>query len=242
MSSVILELLFATFGLYIAYSIKRPPLFKTKLVIVYVLVILGTLISIMHPIKYMEYHRTLIAIIMLLLTILYWREVKGLTTSIGYYRSGVVELLDEIPDLLWAKDKEGKYVYTNRATREKMLLSSENYVFGKTCKEISDNLTLMGKHSNFGDICTAGHEYVMSTGEPKQLLEIYEINNKVKVFQVYVSPILKDGEAIGTIGLSRDYTEEYYDHKRVLELMEGKMYDQAHELLKKLVHKFEFNF
>ena len=246
----LLEIACSTLGLYIAFSIKRSPLFRTKLCSVYFIVLLLGIFRLVEPYRFLDYKSTLSVLIIFLLTILYWREVKCLTTNMGFYKQSVVDLLDEIPDLLWVKDLEGKFIYTNRACREKMLLNSEDFVFGKTCKEISDALTESGRPSNFGDVCTISNELVIEAKRPKRFMETYSIDGHNLVFQVYITPILdkhisangiSDELVKGTIGLARDYTSDYNDHCVILKLLEANKLECAIKKLKSHAHKFEFN-
>lgn len=107
-------------------------------------------------------------------------------------------LLNNIPDMAWLKDREGRYIAVNEA-------------FGRACGVIPDDAE--GKTDQ--DIWPS-----LAEGYQREDREVVETARQLRVSERFVdkcgneswieniiAPILDDGEVIGTAGISRDITE-----------------------------------
>lgn len=129
------------------------------------------------------------------------------------YKNLVTTIGDTIPDMMWAKDLEGKYIYVNHKILKSLFYNSHyKQVIGKTdfqitklCKEKvgSDNHT-------FGEICANSDKIVLETNKKGRFLEWGLINGKDLYLEVYKAPLVdRDGNVVGTVGTGRDVTDWY---------------------------------
>lgn len=113
-------------------------------------------------------------------------------------------LLDNIPDLAWLKDKEGKYIAANES-------------FSRACGV--DVITVLGKtDADIWPPDVAGKyavddQEVMAAGQGKTLIEpVTDKEGKTQWFQTTRTPIHNEkGEIIGTAGIARDITVQKND-------------------------------
>lgn len=106
---------------------------------------------------------------------------------------------NQIPVILFAKDKECRYIYTSEV--EELLNSGQDRsILGKTDLEIQPNLEL-------GRLYYEQDKEIMKTGQPCCCYsEFYE--NGRKVFrEVIKNPVYNEGELIGVCGVVSDVTE-----------------------------------
>lgn len=120
----------------------------------------------------------------------------------------ITAMIEELPDMLWFKDVNGKYLYANKAIRENLLFDDkpvgktdvelalqakarfgcENHTFGEVCGN-SDADVLAGKHVN------------------RRYVESGMIRGKMTHLEVNKSTVELDGDVIGVVGSGRDITE-----------------------------------
>jgi PAS domain S-box-containing protein len=121
---------------------------------------------------------------------------------------------DNVPDLLWAKDLEKKYLFANKALRELLLntqdpeepLGKTDNFFGQREKSLHpDN----PRWHTFGDQCTDSDSLIMKEKQPRKFEESGYSKGVYRVFDMFKAPILNEhGEMIGTVGTARDVTRE----------------------------------
>lgn len=117
-------------------------------------------------------------------------------------------MIENLPDMLWFKDVNGKYMYANKSIREGLLF--DDNPIGKTDME----LALQAK-KRFGD---ENHEFGESCGNSdikvleekyvnKRFVESGKIKGVMTHLEVNKSIIILDDEIIGVVGSARDITE-----------------------------------
>lgn len=116
-------------------------------------------------------------------------------------------IIECIPDMIWCKDLEGKYVLANKAIRDGLLF--DNNPVGKTDAELSkaEKKRVGDKNHTFGQVCGNSDEVVMKTKLPQRFLENGLIKGKNLELEVHKNVICVDGEVIGTVGIGRDITD-----------------------------------
>lgn len=211
----------ATFGFIISLRIKRSKLFKFKVVIVYCIPLIMS-VAYMVPTAYIshEYRVLLVCTFIGLMQILYWREVKELTSSISYNKQSLPDFLNLSPDMIWMKDLNNKFTYTNEALREGLLKCTEEEAFGKTGIELAEIQRKKGHHYTFGDICNDSDDMTVLRNTPCRFLEFGDINGKFLALQVFKAPTYcttPEGKRVlqGTIGIGRDLTYDFLDHEKI---------------------------
>lgn len=129
------------------------------------------------------------------------------------YKNLVITIGNTIPDMMWAKDLNGKYLYVNYAILDG-LFYSESYqnIIGKCDVEISKMCKekVGSENHTFGEICKNSDKIVLENLKKERFLECCLINGKDLYLEVYKAPLIdRDGKVVGTIGTGRDITDWY---------------------------------
>ncbi len=154
-------------------------------------------------------------------------------------------LTDAVPDLIWAKDLEGRYIFSNKANRQKLLKSEDIDPIGKNHQFFTERERNNGYTYTFGEICADSDRIVIESGKPGQFMEKGRVRDEYLMLDVYKAPLLDyNGTLIGTVGVGRDITQE------AKTLAEKKASDERYRLLAENVRdviwtmdtKFRFNY
>lgn len=122
-------------------------------------------------------------------------------------------MIEELPDMLWFKDIDGKYLYANKAIRDNLLFDDKP--IGKTDIELAFNAKLKFGDENhtFGGVCLNSDEDVLNGNYVgKKYVESGKIKGNVVHLEVNKSVVELDGVVIGVVGSGRDIT----DHREEL--------------------------
>lgn len=116
-------------------------------------------------------------------------------------------MIENLPDMLWFKDKTGKYIYANKAIRENLLFS--NYPIGKTDVELAlaAKERFGDRNHTFGEVCENSDVDVLENryvGKP--YVESAKVRGKMLHLEVNKSIVEIGGEVIGVVGIARDIT------------------------------------
>lgn len=126
------------------------------------------------------------------------------------YKKDVIisTMIEKLPDMLWFKDVDGKYIYANKAIRDNLLLD-DNPV-GKTDLELSyaAKQEYGDREHTFGEVCGDSDKDVLENGYTgKKYVESGKVKGKMLHLEVNKSIVKVDGEIIGVVGSGRDVTE-----------------------------------
>lgn len=125
------------------------------------------------------------------------------------YRNLVQAMSDNMIDMLWAKDISGRYLFANRATREKLLCSDEVDVLGKDDVFFARRQRELGFEHTFGELCMNSDEIVLDSLRPGRFIEDGAVKNEYLALEVQKSPLYDElGTLIGTVGTARDITDK----------------------------------
>lgn len=117
-------------------------------------------------------------------------------------------MIEELPDMLWFKDADGKYVYANKAIREGLLFDDKP--IGKTDAELAFQAKKkFGEEEHtFGEVCgDSDDDMLKNRYTSKRYVESGKIKGVMTHLEVHKSILEMDGEVIGVIGSGRDITE-----------------------------------
>ena len=143
-----------------------------------------------------------------LLNNLFDLQLNSLIAEIEYRTSLLDSIGDTIPDMLWAKDLDGRYLYANKATCDDLLCTPNP--IGLTDVEMSlSNKKRQGEENfTFGQLCADSDAEVLITHVPTKFIEKGKVHGKLIYLEVYKNVIKsKSGIVIGTCGSGRDVTE-----------------------------------
>lgn len=155
---------------------------------------------------------------------------------------------DNLPDMLWAKDVEGKYIFANKAICDNLLMAKD------TQEPIGKNddffaIRERDKHKDkedwhtFGELCSASDDLVLENMKPMRFEEYGNVKGKLIYLEVNKAPFFdEDGRLIGTVGSGRDITQEVLtknklEEKDQLLLQQSKM-AAVGEMLQNIAHQW----
>jgi len=114
---------------------------------------------------------------------------------------------DNVPDMLWAKDMENRYLFTNPAIRNELLMCEPDEPPGKNDLFFAERERAAGYQHTFGEICANSDEIVKKQKRPGVFLEDGLVRNEYLALDVHKAPLRNTaGEMIGTVGAARDVT------------------------------------
>ncbi len=123
-------------------------------------------------------------------------------------------MCDNVPDLIWAKDLEKRFLFVNRAMCEKLLMArNTDEPVGKTDMFFADrerqrHPDQAGWHT-FGEICIDSDAVVLANRKPERFDEFGNVQGQFLFLDVYKAPFWDDqGQMIGTVGCGRVVTRE----------------------------------
>ncbi len=105
-------------------------------------------------------------------------------------------LLDNFPFLVWLKDVEGRFLAVNRPFAEACGMDSPAALSGKTDFDVWS--------ADLAERYCADDRTVLAGGLPKVVEELIETDGQRSWVETYKSPIMVDGQSIGTVGFARD--------------------------------------
>ena len=143
------------------------------------------------------------------------QAVEALRESKEKYHSlsTIMRLMcDNVPDMIWAKNLEKRYIFANKAICSGLLNATDTdepigkndlFFAGRERSRYPDN----PKWHTFGEICRDTDQMTMDAGEPQQYDEYGNVRGKFLFLDVRKAPFIDDnGKMIGTVGSARDVT------------------------------------
>lgn len=123
-------------------------------------------------------------------------------------------MCDNVPDMIWAKDLDKRFLFTNRAICERLLHAHDtdepigkNDIFFAT-RERSLHPDDPNWHT-FGEICVDSDQVVLTTRQAQRFDEYGNVRGEFLRLDVYKAPFWDaDGALIGVVGCARDVTRE----------------------------------
>jgi len=122
-------------------------------------------------------------------------------------------MCDNVTDMIWAKDRQSRYLFANKALCEGLLNAADTREpEGKTdlffAQRERDAHPDAPSWHTFGEICQDSDGVVMHEGAPGQFDEYGNVRGSFLFLDVRKAPFIDDhGEIIGTVGSARDITE-----------------------------------
>ena len=128
-------------------------------------------------------------------------------------------LCDNVPDMIWAKDLNKRYIFANRAMCEQLLMADNtDEPIGKddmyfASRERASRPSILDWHT-FGELCQDSDVVTLQRGQSSQFEEFGHVKGRMLVLDVHKAPFLNDqGELLGVVGTGRDIS----DHKAAQE-------------------------
>jgi PAS domain S-box-containing protein/putative nucleotidyltransferase with HDIG domain len=127
-------------------------------------------------------------------------------------------MADNIPDLIWAKDMEGRFLFVNQAMCKVLLkCDGPDEAIGKTDLHFALLIRAQGYRHDFGEMCVNSDVMVHQTGKPAKFEEYGYVKGDFLYLEVYKAPLFDgQGAMVGTVGCGRDITEKKAADQAVL--------------------------
>lgn len=155
-----------------------------------------------------------------------WKRQQELRDSEIRHRelsSLLRSMCDNVPDMIWAKDLNKRYIFANRALAEKLLNAKDTEEpVGKTdlffaTRERQSHPEDPQWHT-FGEICQDSDLLTLEAMAPSRFDEWGNVKGKFLFLDVHKAPFFdQNGVLIGTVGCGRDITKEKAMEKELLE-------------------------
>lgn len=123
-------------------------------------------------------------------------------------------VLDNMTELVWAKDLEGRYIYSNKVHNESFLFTTHSQeAIGKNHTWFAERQRKEAPEREdwhtFDLGCSDSDKQIIDTGIPARFIESGYIKGKKITLDVYKSPIRNaNDEIIGVIGSGRDISHQ----------------------------------
>ncbi|MDK9718132.1 MAG: EAL domain-containing protein [Trichlorobacter sp.] len=150
---------------------------------------------------------------------------------------------DNVPDLVWAKDTNGVYLFANEAMCNNLLMANDTQEpIGKNdlffaLRERESHPDRHDWHT-FGELCVNSDEVVLTDRCARRFDEYGNVRSEFLHLDVYKAPLFdQHGQLIGTVGSGRIVTKE-----KQLEQENGRLtrlYRILSELNQQMVHRVE---
>jgi diguanylate cyclase (GGDEF)-like protein/PAS domain S-box-containing protein len=122
-------------------------------------------------------------------------------------------MCDNVPDMIWAKDLESRYLFANKAICEQLLNAADTQEpVGKNdiffARRERESHPENSQWHTFGELCQDSDAITLERGRPSVFEEFGNIKGKLLFLDVHKAPFLDErGVVIGTVGSARDITE-----------------------------------
>lgn len=132
-------------------------------------------------------------------------------------------MCDNVPDMIWAKDRDKKFLFTNQAIIKKLLnAKNTKEPLGKTDMFFAERERSLHPENpdwhTFGEICRDSDEIVLKTQKPERFDEFGNVKGKFLYLDVNKAPFRnEEGDIIGTVGCARDVTREKHIEEALIE-------------------------
>ncbi|MGB3210947.1 MAG: PAS domain S-box protein [Desulforhopalus sp.] len=119
-------------------------------------------------------------------------------------------MANTVPDMIWAKDLDDRYIFANTAICEKLLKCKKGEKpIGKKDLFFASRERSDGYRHTFGEICVDSDEVVKQSRLPHRFLEDGLVRGRYLALDVRKAPLLSEnGRLIGTVGTGRDVTRD----------------------------------
>ncbi len=119
-------------------------------------------------------------------------------------------MTDNMPDMIWAKDMDGRYMFVNQAMCDKLIMCDcPDRAIGMTDMVIAEKERNAGYEYTFGEFCVNSDAIIQERKVACRIIEEGFVRNKYFVLDVHMAPFLNENrEMIGTVGCGRDVTNE----------------------------------
>ncbi|MBK9441954.1 MAG: EAL domain-containing protein [Comamonadaceae bacterium] len=131
-------------------------------------------------------------------------------------------MCDNVPDMIWAKDLNKRYIFANRAICAQLLNASDtDEPLGKTDLFFAQRERAAcpdrPQWHTFGELCQDSDTLTLERGGPSVFEEFGNVKGKLLYLDVHKAPFVdNNGTVIGTVGSARDITLRKQEQEQLL--------------------------
>ncbi len=149
-------------------------------------------------------------------------------------------MCDNVPDMIWAKDLEGRYLFVNQAMANGLLCARDTREpLGQTDLFFAERERATHPDDSqwftFGEQCLATDAETLRLGVPSAFEEVGNVRGRHLCLDAFKAPFFDgSGQVIGTVGSARDVTERRQVEQELAkyrENLEGVVRERTRELL-----------
>lgn len=164
-----------------------------------------------------------------------WNDLDRLNEQ---HRTLILKFSDRMNDILWTKDAHLRFTYVNKSMAEKILLSDQHAVLGRTHQQIAESLRSRGVEYTFDTVCEHTDNKILEVRKTERFVSSGIIDGTKIHLHVFKAPIYFDGKFTGLIGLGRNITFEVNKLEKIDLLIRAGEIQQALVLFSEYKSKF----
>lgn len=140
-------------------------------------------------------------------------ELAEATERSGKLATMLRMMCDNVPDMIWAKDLSGHYLFANKAVSNQLLIAENTREpEGKTdlffAQRQREKYADDANWHTFGELCQDSDAITLANRAPSNFEEFGKVQGKLLYLDVHKAPFVNElGEIIGTVGSARDITD-----------------------------------
>ena len=134
-------------------------------------------------------------------------EYKLIKDELTLYKGMIESIGMAVPDMIWLKDLNGRYMYANNAIREGLLCHRNPVGLNDTELAKMAKKRFGDDNHTFGEKCANSDVITVDRNEPSRFLENGKIRGKMLYLEVFKTPLYAGDEMVGVCGVGRDITE-----------------------------------
>jgi len=174
----------------------------------------------------------------------YQAELRALQQKHKESDNMFMQVINHLPDMVWAKDVEGRYIMANSIFMKNFCYDmSWDQLQGKTDTEIAKLFKekVGNENHTFGEKCANSDVIILETEKARRFLELGNINGKQMKLEVHKSPVYNlEGTLYAICGVGRDITEMHDELMDAIDASNACFGKEGREFLKKIANKYEF--
>ncbi len=129
----------------------------------------------------------------------------------------MVRLAFQLPDLVWAKDMEDRYIFVNQAACTALMGGAPpEAVMGRTDAQIGSQARARGHVHTLDESALASDRIIGETGKPGRFVEEGFAHDHFRILDIHKSPLMDGGGRVsGTVCSARDITQDHGFEQRL---------------------------
>ncbi len=168
-------------------------------------------------------------------------QLRQLSAKYLAHATLMQSVCDNVPDLIWAKDLQHRYIFTNKANNDTLLLArTADEPIGKTHDYFVQRI--VAEHPDqadvyrFSELCAESDAAILASEQPMTFCESGYVLGQLVCLDVYKAPLYNAaGDLIGTVGSARIVTREKQLEQQTEHL--ARLYRVLSEVNQRIVRK-----